>query len=71
MLLKSLGVDNLLQFHFMDPPPEDNILNSMYQVKDNELNNTFYKPSILLIIYYQYLKRKPKILKIFEHNKKN
>ena len=32
LLLKSLGVDNLLQFHFMDPPPEDNILNSMYQV---------------------------------------
>ena len=32
LLLKSLGVENLLQFHFMDPPPEDNILNSMYQV---------------------------------------
>ncbi|XP_041375783.1 pre-mRNA-splicing factor ATP-dependent RNA helicase PRP16-like [Gigantopelta aegis] len=32
LLLKSLGVQNLLQFHFMDPPPEDNILNSMYQL---------------------------------------
>jgi len=32
LLLKSLGVVNLLQFHFMDPPPEDNILNSMYQL---------------------------------------
>ena len=32
LLLKSLGVENLLQFHFMDPPPEENILNSMYQV---------------------------------------
>ena len=32
LLLKSLGVENLLQFHFMDPPPEDNILNSMYQL---------------------------------------
>merc|ERR1719273_1367371 len=32
LLLKSLGVQNLLQFHFMDPPPEENILNSMYQV---------------------------------------
>lgn len=31
LLLKSLGVENLLQFHFMDPPPEENILNSMYQ----------------------------------------
>jgi len=32
LLLKSLGVENLLQFHFMDPPPEENILNSMYQL---------------------------------------
>lgn len=32
LLLKSLGVVDLLQFHFMDPPPEDNILNSMYQL---------------------------------------
>ncbi|KNC85790.1 hypothetical protein SARC_02053 [Sphaeroforma arctica JP610] len=32
LLLKSLGVDNLLEFHFMDPPPQDNILNSMYQL---------------------------------------
>jgi pre-mRNA-splicing factor ATP-dependent RNA helicase DHX38/PRP16 len=32
LLLKSLGVDNLLAFDFMDPPPQDNILNSMYQL---------------------------------------
>ena len=32
LLLKSLGVENLLEFHFMDPPPEENILNSMYQL---------------------------------------
>lgn len=32
LLLKSLGVDNLLYFDFMDPPPQDNILNSMYQL---------------------------------------
>ncbi len=32
LLLKSLGVNNLLDFHFMDPPPQDNILNSMYQL---------------------------------------
>lgn len=32
LLLKSLGVQNLLQFHFMDPPPQDNILNSIYQL---------------------------------------
>jgi len=32
LLLKSLGIENLLQFDFMDPPPQDNILNSMYQL---------------------------------------
>ena len=32
LLLKSLGVVELLHFHFMDPPPQDNILNSMYQL---------------------------------------
>ncbi|KAG2187165.1 hypothetical protein INT44_004837 [Umbelopsis vinacea] len=32
LLLKSLGVKNLLDFNFMDPPPQDNILNSMYQL---------------------------------------
>lgn len=32
LLLKSLGVKNLLEFDFMDPPPQDNIINSMYQL---------------------------------------
>eukprot|EP01105_Mastigella_eilhardi_P010206 TRINITY_DN2387_c0_g1_i1.p1 TRINITY_DN2387_c0_g1~~TRINITY_DN2387_c0_g1_i1.p1 ORF type:complete len:1291 (-),score=339.01 TRINITY_DN2387_c0_g1_i1:266-4138(-) len=32
LLLKSLGIDNLLEFQFMDPPPQENILNSMYQL---------------------------------------
>lgn len=32
LLLKSLGVRDLLQFDFMDPPPQDNILNSCYQL---------------------------------------
>ncbi|KAI8825388.1 pre-mRNA-splicing factor ATP-dependent RNA helicase PRP16-like protein [Chytriomyces cf. hyalinus JEL632] len=32
LLLKSLGVKNLLEFDFMDPPPQDNILNSMYNL---------------------------------------
>ncbi len=32
LLLKSLGVDNLLDFDFMDPPPQDNILTSLYQL---------------------------------------
>ena len=32
LLLKSLGIQNLLEFDFMDPPPQDNILNSMYQL---------------------------------------
>lgn len=30
--LKSLNVKNLLEFDFMDPPPQDNLLNSMYQL---------------------------------------
>ena len=32
LLLKSLGIGNLLEFDFMDPPPQENILNSMYQL---------------------------------------
>ncbi|KAI6679316.1 hypothetical protein NL676_033197 [Syzygium grande] len=32
LLLKSLKVENLLDFAFMDPPPQDNILNSTYQL---------------------------------------
>ncbi|WFD24175.1 RNA helicase [Malassezia equina] len=32
LLLKSLGVKNLLEFDFMDPPPQDNLLTSMYQL---------------------------------------
>jgi pre-mRNA-splicing factor ATP-dependent RNA helicase DHX38/PRP16 len=41
LLLKSLGIDNLLNFDFMDPPPQDNIMNSMYQLWVlGALNNT-------------------------------
>ena len=41
LLLKSLNVKNLLDFDFMDPPPQDNILNSMYQLWVlGALNNT-------------------------------
>jgi pre-mRNA-splicing factor ATP-dependent RNA helicase DHX38/PRP16 len=32
LLLKSLGVSNLLEFDFMDPPPQEIIMNSMYQL---------------------------------------
>jgi pre-mRNA-splicing factor ATP-dependent RNA helicase DHX38/PRP16 len=32
LLLKSLSVEDLLKFHFMDSPPMDNLLNSMYQL---------------------------------------
>ena len=32
LLLKSLGIKNLLDFAFMDPPPQENIMNSMYQL---------------------------------------
>lgn len=32
LLLKSLGVKNLLDFDFMDPPPQENIMNSLYQL---------------------------------------
>ncbi|KAJ2861592.1 Pre-mRNA-splicing factor ATP-dependent RNA helicase PRP16 [Coemansia erecta] len=32
MLLKSIGVENLLDFDFLDPPPQDTIKTSMYQL---------------------------------------
>jgi pre-mRNA-splicing factor ATP-dependent RNA helicase DHX38/PRP16 len=32
LLLKSLNVQDLMQFDFMDPPPQENIANSMYQL---------------------------------------
>jgi len=32
LLLKTLGVDNLMDFDFMDPPPEENIMTSLYQL---------------------------------------
>jgi pre-mRNA-splicing factor ATP-dependent RNA helicase DHX38/PRP16 len=32
LLLKSLNVDDLLHFDFMDPPPQDNLLKSMFQL---------------------------------------
>ncbi|KAF7627114.1 hypothetical protein Mgra_00009624 [Meloidogyne graminicola] len=32
LLLKSLNVEDLLHFHFMDSPPMENMLNSMYQL---------------------------------------
>jgi pre-mRNA-splicing factor ATP-dependent RNA helicase DHX38/PRP16 len=32
LLLKSLNVENLLYFPFMDPPPQENIVASMYQL---------------------------------------
>ncbi|KAE9549300.1 hypothetical protein FO519_007481, partial [Halicephalobus sp. NKZ332] len=30
LMLKSLNVHDLLKFHFMDPPPQENMMNSMY-----------------------------------------
>jgi len=32
LLLKSLGIRNIGDFDFMDPPPQDNIINSLYQL---------------------------------------
>lgn len=32
LLLKSLNINDLMSFKFMDPPPEDNMSNSMYQL---------------------------------------
>lgn len=32
LLLKSLNIDDLLSFDFMDPPPQENISHSMYQL---------------------------------------
>eukprot|EP00501_MAST-03F_sp_TOSAG23-6_P000019 GSMAST32.ASY1.ANO1.19.1 assembled CDS len=40
LLLKSLGVVNLLHFDFMDPPPQANILNSMMLVGAEKLKCT-------------------------------
>lgn len=32
LLLKSLNIEDLMSFKFMDPPPEENMSNSMYQL---------------------------------------
>eukprot|EP00271_Cylindrocystis_brebissonii_P010230 TRINITY_DN26364_c0_g1_i1.p1 TRINITY_DN26364_c0_g1~~TRINITY_DN26364_c0_g1_i1.p1 ORF type:complete len:1371 (-),score=323.28 TRINITY_DN26364_c0_g1_i1:363-4475(-) len=41
LLLKSLKIENLLDFDFLDPPPQGNILTSMYQLWIlGALNNT-------------------------------
>ena len=32
LLLKSLGVANLLEFDFMDPPPQENLMQSQYEL---------------------------------------
>ena len=32
LLLKSLNINDLMSFKFMDPPPEENMLNSMFQL---------------------------------------
>ncbi|GAC75786.1 mRNA splicing factor ATP-dependent RNA helicase [Moesziomyces antarcticus T-34] len=32
LMLKALGVSNLLEFDFMDPPPQETMLTSMYQL---------------------------------------
>ncbi len=32
LLLKSLGVENLLEFDFMDPPPQDTLIQSMFSL---------------------------------------
>lgn len=32
LLLKSIGVENLLEFDIMDPPPQDTLVNAMYQL---------------------------------------
>merc|ERR1712130_241973 len=32
LLLKEIGVENLLDFSFMDPPPQETLMHSMYQL---------------------------------------
>lgn len=32
LLLKSLGVKNTQEFDFVDPPPQDNVINSLHQL---------------------------------------
>lgn len=52
LLLKSLGVDNLLEFDFMDPPPTDTMTSSLYDLwalgalnNVGQLNSLGYKMS--------------------------
>ncbi|KAJ2742304.1 Pre-mRNA-splicing factor ATP-dependent RNA helicase PRP16 [Coemansia sp. BCRC 34301] len=47
MLLKSIGVENLLDFDFLDPPPQDTIKTSMYQLWTlGSLDNTGHITSL-------------------------
>ena len=32
LLLKTLNIENLLEFNFMDPPPHETMMNSIYQL---------------------------------------
>jgi pre-mRNA-splicing factor ATP-dependent RNA helicase DHX38/PRP16 len=45
LLLKSLNVENLLHFPFMDPPPQENIVASMYQLWTLGAFDNFGAPS--------------------------
>jgi len=40
LLLKSLGVQDLLQFHFMDPPPEVRYNSWMFAIVSVQLSAT-------------------------------
>ena len=44
LLLKSLGVQNLLEFHFMDPPPQ---VNGWTEEKKNHLWEFLFHEAVL------------------------
>ena len=73
LLLKSLNVENLLEFDFMDPPPQDNLLNSMYQLWIlGALDNTgFLIPNHFVIgfglDYNEKFRELPHLCKINKH----
>ena len=41
LMLKSLGIDDLLHFDFMDPPPPETLIRALEQVQYSSTNNTF------------------------------
>ena len=43
LLLKSLGVQDLLQFHFMDPPPQVKYMNTCTCIQKGVVTGQYFK----------------------------